>query len=136
MKVYNQAKTQILETYDLSKGYLKEDTITIHYEEVKAVEEQGHYETIAEYKNGGKDVKWVVDVEGVEYQAARDEEEPIQVYIEYTESELKRLENIKRIAKLKALLAASDYKAIKYAEGLITETEYAETKALRQSYRD
>ena len=41
-----------------------------------------------------------------------------------------------RIAELKALLTATDYKAIKYAEGIITETEYAEIKALRQSYRE
>lgn len=93
MKVYNKDKTQILEEYDLEKGYLKEDTITIHYDEVQAVEEQGHYETIAEYPNGGKEVEWIVDAEGVEYQPERDEEEEIQVYIPYTNEEL--LENKK-----------------------------------------
>ena len=50
--------------------------------------------------------------------------------------ELKKQTNIERIAELKSLLTATDYKAIKYAEGLITKTEYAETKALRQSYRE
>lgn len=49
--------------------------------------------------------------------------------------ELKKETNLKRIAELKALLTATDYKAIKYAEGLITKTEYAETKALREDYR-
>ena len=43
---------------------------------------------------------------------------------------------LKRIAELKRLLSESDYKAIKYAEGFISKTDYAETKALRQSYRD
>lgn len=84
MKVYNQEKTQILENYDLEKGYLVNDTITLP--EVQAVEEQGHYETIAEYENGGKDVKWVVEVEGVEYKPERQEE--IIVYIPYTKQEL------------------------------------------------
>ena len=67
MKVYNKEKTILLEEYDLNKGYLKEDVLTTHYPEVKAVEEKGHYETIAEYHSGGKDVEWVVDVKGVEY---------------------------------------------------------------------
>lgn len=40
------------------------------------------------------------------------------------------------IQGLKDLLASTDYKAIKYAEGLLTEEEYAETKALRQNWRD
>lgn len=37
---------------------------------------------------------------------------------------------------LKQLLAQSDYKALKYAEGEITESEYAETREYRQSLRD
>ena len=56
MKVYNKEKTQILPEYDLTKGYLMEDTITINQPEIPAVEEQFHYETIKEYENGGKDV--------------------------------------------------------------------------------
>lgn len=99
MKVYNQDKTQILEEYDLEKGYLKEDTITTHYEEVQAVEEQFHYETIAEYPNGGKEVEKVIDVESVEYKPARDEKKNILVYILYTEEEL--LENKKNSLRLR-----------------------------------
>lgn len=41
-----------------------------------------------------------------------------------------------QIAGLKQNLADTDYKAIKYAEGLISEQEYAEIKAQRQSWRD
>lgn len=37
---------------------------------------------------------------------------------------------------LKQLLAQSDYKALKYAEGEITESEYAEIREYRQSLRD
>ena len=41
-----------------------------------------------------------------------------------------------QIAGLKQNLADTDYKAIKYAEGLISEQEYAEIKAQRQAWRD
>ena len=41
-----------------------------------------------------------------------------------------------RINELKQLLKDSDYRALKYAEGLYTKTEYAPYKELRQSYRD
>ena len=93
MKVYNQEKTKLLEEYDLNKGYLKEDILITHYDEIEAVEEQFHYETIKEYENGGKDVIKVIDVAKVEYKPARDEEEKIYVYIPYTEEEI--LENKK-----------------------------------------
>lgn len=41
-----------------------------------------------------------------------------------------------QIAMLKQNLADTDYKAIKYAEGLISEQDYAEIKAQRQIWRD
>ena len=40
-----------------------------------------------------------------------------------------------RISELKRLLAESDYKAIKYAEGEITEEEYAPIKEQRRAWR-
>lgn len=43
---------------------------------------------------------------------------------------------IPQIMALKEELAASDYKAIKYAEGLITADEYEPIKAERQALRD
>ena len=81
MKVYNEDKTKILEEYDLTKGYLKDDILTTTIEEEQAVEEVGHYETIKEYPNGGKDVKWVVDVEGKKYKHTETIVERIKVYI-------------------------------------------------------
>ena len=41
-----------------------------------------------------------------------------------------------KIKELKRKLEESDYKAIKYAEGLITAEDYEETKVERQSWRD
>lgn len=136
MKVYNQDKTEILTEYDLKKGYLQADKLFIkHHKAVKAVKEQGRYETDKEYPNGGKDVKWVVDVPGVEAREAYDEYEDIQVYIPYNEKELERMAAEREICELKAKLRDSDYKAIKYAEGALTDAEYAETKAQRQAWR-
>ena len=40
------------------------------------------------------------------------------------------------ITQLKKQLSDSDYKAIKYAEGQISESEYAPVRELRQGYRD
>ena len=61
-------------------------------------------------------------------QSAPVEEEVVQeevpVYYYYTADELK------------AKLEASDYKAIKFAEGWLSETEYAPIKAERQALRD
>lgn len=42
---------------------------------------------------------------------------------------------LQRIAELKALLANSDYQAIKYAEGEMSASEYAPMKANRQAWR-
>lgn len=77
-----------IENPDLTKGYLKQETQTIHHDAVAGVEEVSHYETIAEYPNGGKDVQKVVDVPGVEAKDAWDEEEQVQVYHVYTAEEL------------------------------------------------
>lgn len=45
------------------------------------------------------------------------------------------IENFKRTAFLKAKLAESDYKAIKYAEGELTEEEYAPIREERRAWR-
>lgn len=42
----------------------------------------------------------------------------------------------RKISEIKAKLSQTDYQAIKYAEGFISETDYAPMKALRQAYRD
>lgn len=41
-----------------------------------------------------------------------------------------------QIEQLKQLLSDTDYKAIKYAEGLLTEEEYAPIKAQREAWRE
>lgn len=120
-EIYNEAMEPI-ENPDLSLGYLTDSTRTVHHEAVDGVEEQFHYVTIAEYENGGKDVEKVIDVPGVEAQPAWDEEIPIQIYHQYTQEELDRIEAERnrptmeeRIAQLEAQLAA--YEAA-YQEGV------------------
>lgn len=54
----------------------------------------------------------------------------------FTDAELLVETNKKRIAELKALLASTDYQAIKYAEGFISEADYLPIKQVRQSYRN
>lgn len=91
LEIYNENMERI-ENPDLTLGYLKPGTRTEHHEAVEGVQEVWHYETVAEYPNGGKDVHKVVDDPGVEAKPARDEEIPIQIYVPYTQDELDRIE--------------------------------------------
>lgn len=90
-EIYNENMERI-EHPDLTLGYLRPGTRTEHHEAVEGVTEVWHYETVAEYPNGGKDIRKVVDVPGVEAQAAWDEEIPVQIYVLYTQEELDRIE--------------------------------------------
>lgn len=87
MKIYVNDKE--IESPDLSKGYLTEEQrLVAHHEAVEAVAEVGHYEVIAEYPNGGKDVAWVIDTPGTAAQDAWDEFETVQIYHEYSAEEI------------------------------------------------
>ena len=120
-EVYDQ-QGNLLTEYDLNLGRLEASTRKKHHPAVEGVEEVWHWETIAEYPNGGKDVAKVIDVPGVEAQEAWEEEIPIHVYIPYTQAELDAIEAEKNkpsleeeVASLKAQLAA--YEAA-YREGV------------------
>lgn len=77
--------------------------LTIHHDAVKAVAEKSHYEVVRTYPNGGKDVRKVVDVAGVEARPAWDETEDIQVYIPYTAEELARMQKQAEEARANSL---------------------------------
>ena len=80
-----------LQSPDLSKGRLVEERLFIsHHPAVEAAAEQWHYETIAEYPGGGKDVARVVDVPGTAPRKAWDEYEDILRYTPYTQEELEQ----------------------------------------------
>ena len=53
-----------------------------------------------------------------------------------TEQDLLKDQYRLEITQLKKQLSDTDYKAIKYAEGQISEEEYASVRAERQGYRD
>ena len=95
MKIYDENNVELFEP-DLSLGRLVEDRIlrAIH-ETVQAVSEEGHWETVAEYPNGGKDVAWIVDVPKVEPKEAWDEYEDILRFVRYTAEELAQIEEEK-----------------------------------------
>ena len=144
MRYFNENKTKELreEDLDYNKGTIVEDVLIIHHEEqpeIKEIPEQGHYETIREYPNGGKDVKWVIDVPGVKGQSkkeAYDEEEKIYVYKSYSNLFLREKELSQEMSSLKQQLSDTDYKLLKYLEGYYTEEEYAPIKAEREGLRE
>lgn len=91
MKIYNEQMEEI-ESPDLKLGWLEETVRRVAHEAVQAVQEIWHYETVAEYENGGRDVVKVVDVPGVPAREAWEERVPIQIYHPYTQAQLEKIE--------------------------------------------
>ena len=91
MKIIDETGT-IIENPDLTLGHLVNDIEPLEHPAVEGVEEVSHYETVAEYPNGGRDVRKVIDTPGVAAKAAWIERVPIQRYIRYTAEELTALE--------------------------------------------
>ena len=116
-EIYNENMERI-ENPDLTLGYLKSGTRSVHHEAVEGVTEVWHYETVAEYPNGGKDVRKVVDVPGVEAQAEWDEEIPIQIYVPYTQEELDRMEAERNKPAMADRLAALEEENTQLKEAL------------------
>ena len=98
MKIIDENGAAI-ETPDLTLGYLVGSTEPVEHPAVEGVEEVNHYETVAEYPNGGRDVRKVIDVPGVPAQAAWTEQVPVQRYIRYTAEELAAQEQAKKDAE-------------------------------------
>ena len=116
-EIYNE-QMEPIENPDLALGYLKPSTRMEHHESVEGIQEVWHYETIAEYPNGGKDIQRVVDVPGVAAQAAWDEEIPIQIYVPYTQEELDRMEAERNKPTMADRLAALEEENTQLKEAL------------------
>lgn len=113
-----------IETPDLAKGYLKQETQTIHHDSVAGVEEVSHYETEtfpdgtpaiyydADGREKGRDVRKVVDVPGVDPQPAWDEKVPVMRYILYTAEELAAQEKARKEAEEKAQLPTAEERLV------------------------
>ena len=98
MKILDETGA-VMENPDLTLGYLVGGTEPVEHPAVEGVEEVNHYETVAEYPNGGRDVRKVIDVPGVPAQAAWTEQVPVQRYIRYTAEELAAQEQAKKDAE-------------------------------------
>lgn len=116
---------------DETLGRVIPSSIVIHHEAVEHQEEQGHWETVAEYENGGKDVAWVVDVEERKAKEAYDEYIAVMRYVCYTAKELKE----RTITELKQKLNDTDYIAAKSADMLLNASSISELFSLQGELR-
>ena len=87
MKIIDETGA-VMENPDLTLGYLTDDTQPLEHPAQEAVAEVAHYETVAEYPSGGRDVQRVVDVPAVPAKPAWTEQLPIKRYVRYTAEEL------------------------------------------------
>ena len=95
MKILDETGA-VVENPDLTLGYLTDDTQPLEHPAQEAVAEVAHYETVAEYPSGGRDVQRVVDVPGVPAKPAWTEQMPIKRYIRYTAEELAAQEEARK----------------------------------------
>ena len=118
MKIIDETGA-VVENPDLTLGYLTDDTQPLEHPAQEAVAEVAHYETVAEYPGGGRDVQRVVDVPGIPARPAWTEQLPIKRYIRYTAEELAAQEEARKkqqhreklpeaVAALQAALADAD----------------------------
>ena len=91
------------------------------------------------YKNGKSIIATIGTLDLPEITAEEYESEMAAInkrIAEQAEAQAKIDELHSRITELKAQLAATDYKALKYFEGWLTAEEYAPIRAERQALRD
>lgn len=93
-----------LENPDLTLGWLRDETEAVEHPAQAGVPELSHYETVAEYPNGGKDVRKIIDREGIPARDAWTEQVPIQRYIRYTAEELAAQEEERKKAEARKKL--------------------------------
>lgn len=118
--------------YNISMGQLESEKVLVaHHPAQEYIEEQGHYEVVAEYANGGRTVRWVVDVPGQQECPAWDEYEDIYRLVPYTANQRAEFE----ISDLKDKLANTDYNIIKIIEGAATLSEMEDIIAQRAVWR-
>ena len=103
MKILDETGA-VVENPDLTLGYLTDDTQPLEHPAQEAVAEVAHYDTVAEYPGGGRDVRKIIDVPGVPAQAAWTEQVPIQKYVRYTAEELAAQEEERKKAEAREKL--------------------------------
>lgn len=145
------ANGNVLEDPDLDVGYVEPETLDVTHTWVVDTPEEGHYEVIAEYPNGGKDIEWQIDTPEEGHWETRDqngaivehfdgfipddlpkEEQHSDIwqflrYTPYPEDELAQMQKNSQIAEKKAELAQTDYVVIKMAESMVSSTTIDES---------
>ena len=92
MKIIDENGNEVI-SFNPSLGRLVPDRVLIaHHPAIETVEEVWHYEIVAEYPNGGKDVAKFIDTPGVQTAEAWDEFEEVMRFVAYTEEELAKIE--------------------------------------------
>lgn len=150
MKLYNIDGTIELkrDEVDLKRGHIENKIFERYIEETKEQEEQGHYELIDDGEK--KQIKWIIDVPQKTAIPAHYENELAEVYIPFSAEKILEIENqeadslyraalqpyLLQIKEYKDKLLDTDYQAIKYAEGVLSEEEYAPIKEQRQEWRE
>lgn len=136
MKIIDSNGVEIA-TPDLTKGYLKPETQTIHHDAVAGVEEVSHYETEtlpdgtpaiyydADGREKGRDVRKVVDVASVAAKEAYDEEVEVQRYVLYTAKELAAQAEAKKKAEEAAAAEAKKKAELEAVPGRMDALEAA-----------
>ncbi len=100
MRILDENGNEVLNP-DFAYGYYVEDTIvTAHHEAQEYIPEQFHYEVVAEYPNGGRDVERVIDVPGQEARDAWDETETILRWHPYSQEEIEARDRVWLIDEL------------------------------------
>lgn len=100
MKIIDDKTGLEIQNPDLTQGWLHDETEAVEHPAQEGVPELSHYETVAEYPSGGKDVRKVIDREGVPAQDAWTEQVPIRRYIRYTAEELEARKEAEQAAQL------------------------------------
>lgn len=127
----------VIESPDLEAGYLVNESMSVTHAWVVDVPEEGHWETIAEYQNGGKDIEWRIDTPEDGHWETRDgdgnivehfdgfipddlpheEEHPdvweFQRYVTYTDEELADIRAQNEAAEVAAKTSAQTMAAVR-----------------------
>ena len=138
MKIYTQdLKTELkMEDLDLSLGFLKEcEDVTI-IPATEEILEEGHYEVVKTYENGGQDVEWIVDQPYV----PKKEEERItksyKVYVPYSENYFHNKPIKEQITSYQEYLTKTDFQILKYIEGELDEKDFISIRDSRKHCRE
>lgn len=93
--------------------------IKIYKTELQTQEQLNHYSSVVDWCNNNNAT---IEDKGEYYEVV-----PTPIHEETVED---------KITKLKGELASTDYKCLKYVDGALSESEYAEVKAYRAKLRE